>query len=79
MLSPEDVAQTVWESVNKPSNVYIEDVMIKDEFQNMKIWNSVYINFVSAILPFPYLSLDLKNFQQSYLIKQLAFSSEVWI
>jgi len=37
MLSPEDVAQTVWESVNKPSNVYIEDVMIKDEFQNMKI------------------------------------------
>ena len=75
MLSPEDVAQTVWESVNKPSNVYIEDVMIKDEFQNMKVWNSVS---TTAFLPFPHLSLDLKNFLQSCLIRQLALQSEVW-
>ena len=35
MLTPEDVALAVWEAVNKPANVYVEDVMIKDMFQNI--------------------------------------------
>ena len=35
MLRPEDVAGTVWETVNKPSNVYIHDIMIKDQLQTL--------------------------------------------
>ena len=35
MLRPEDVADTLWEVVNKPSNVYIQDVMIKDQLQSL--------------------------------------------
>ena len=35
MLRPEDVAETVWETVNKPSNVYIHDIMIKDQLQTL--------------------------------------------
>ena len=35
MLRPEDVAETVWEVVNKPSNVYIHDILIKDKLQSM--------------------------------------------
>ena len=35
MLKPEDVAETVWEVVNKPSNVYIQDVMIRDQLQTL--------------------------------------------
>ena len=34
MLRSEDVAEAVWEAVNKPGNVYIEDVMIKDHLQS---------------------------------------------
>merc|ERR1711874_687 len=33
MLRPEDVAESVWESVNKPANVYVHDVMVKDSLQ----------------------------------------------
>lgn len=33
MLRPEDVAISVWESVNKPANVYVHDVMVKDSLQ----------------------------------------------
>ena len=35
MLTPRDVAETVWEVVNKPPNVYIHDVMIKDQLQSI--------------------------------------------
>ena len=35
MLRPADVAETVWEAVNKPTNVYIHDVMIKDQLQSL--------------------------------------------
>ena len=35
MLRPEDVAVTVWETINKPTNVYIQDVMIKDQLQTL--------------------------------------------
>jgi len=35
MLRPEDVAETVWEVVTRPTNVYIHDVMIKDQLQSM--------------------------------------------
>ena len=35
MLTPGDVAETVWEVVNKPSNVYIHDVIIKDQLQSI--------------------------------------------
>ena len=35
MLRPEDVAETVWEVINKPSNVYIHDILIKDKLQSM--------------------------------------------
>ena len=35
MLRPEDVAETVWEIVNKPSNVYIHDILIKDKLQSL--------------------------------------------
>ena len=35
MLRPEDVAETLWEVVNKPSNVYIQDIMIKDKLQSL--------------------------------------------
>lgn len=33
MLRPEDVATSVWETVNKPANVYVHDVMVKDSLQ----------------------------------------------
>jgi len=33
MLTPEDVAQSVWEVVNKASNVCINDVLIRDAIQ----------------------------------------------
>ena len=33
MLRPEDVATSVWECVNKPANVYVHDVMVKDSIQ----------------------------------------------
>ena len=33
MLRPEDVANSVWETVNKPANVYVHDVMVKDSLQ----------------------------------------------
>ena len=39
MLKPEDVADTVWECINKPSNVYVNDVMIRDALQMEGIWN----------------------------------------
>ena len=32
MLRPEE---TVWEIVNKPSNVYIHDILIKDKLQSL--------------------------------------------
>ena len=35
MLRPEDVAVTVWETINKPRHVYIHDVMIKDQLQSL--------------------------------------------
>ena len=35
MLRPEDVAETVWSVVNQPSNVYIHDVLIKDQLQSL--------------------------------------------
>ena len=35
MLKPADVAETVWETINKPTNVYIQDVMIKDQLQSL--------------------------------------------
>ena len=35
MLRPEDVAETVWDVINKPSNVYIHDIMIKDRLQSI--------------------------------------------
>ena len=35
MLRPEDVAETVWSVINKPSNVYIHDVLIKDQLQSL--------------------------------------------
>ena len=35
MLRPEDVAETLWEVVNKPSNVSIHDIMIKDKLQSL--------------------------------------------
>ena len=35
MLRPEDVAETVWDVINKPSNVYINDIMIKDRLQSL--------------------------------------------
>ena len=35
MLRPADVAETVWETINKPTNVYIQDVMIKDQLQSL--------------------------------------------
>ena len=35
MLRPADVAETVWETINKPNNVYIQDVMIKDQLQSL--------------------------------------------
>ena len=35
MLRPDDVAVTVWETINKPTNVYIQDVMIKDQLQSL--------------------------------------------
>jgi len=39
MLKPEDVADTVWECISKPSNVYVNDVMIRDALQMEGIWN----------------------------------------
>ena len=33
MLRPVDVANSVWECVNKPANVYVHDVMVKDSIQ----------------------------------------------
>ena len=30
MLRPVDVANSVWECVNKPANVYVHDVMLED-------------------------------------------------
>jgi len=33
MLRPEDVAISVWDCVNKPANVYVHDVMVKDSLQ----------------------------------------------
>ena len=35
MLRPADVAETVWEVVNKPLNVYIQDVLVKDQLQSL--------------------------------------------
>ena len=35
MLRPEDVAETLWEVVNKHSNVSIHDIMIKDKLQSL--------------------------------------------
>ena len=35
MLAPGDIANTVWDVVNKPDNVYVEEVMIKDMFRNV--------------------------------------------
>ena len=35
MLNPGDVADTVWDVVNKPDNVYVEEVMIKDMFRKV--------------------------------------------
>ena len=35
MLSPGDIAHTVWDVVSKPDNVYIEEVMIKDMFRKV--------------------------------------------
>ena len=33
MLKPEDVALAVWESVDKPTNVHVNDVLIRDALQ----------------------------------------------
>ena len=33
MLKPEDVAVSVWESVDKPANVHVNDVLIRDSIQ----------------------------------------------
>ena len=33
MLKPEDVALSVWESVDKPANVHVNDVLIRDAIQ----------------------------------------------
>lgn len=33
MLQPEDVGQAVWEVVNKPPNVYIQEVLLRDMYQ----------------------------------------------
>ena len=33
MLKPEDVAMSVWESVDKPPNVHVNDVLIRDAIQ----------------------------------------------
>ena len=35
MLNPGDIADTVWDVVNKPDNVYVEEVMIKDMFRKV--------------------------------------------
>lgn len=35
MLAPGDIADTVWDVVNKPDNVYVEEVMIKDMFRKV--------------------------------------------
>ena len=33
MLKPEDVAVSVWESVDKPANVHVNDILIRDAIQ----------------------------------------------
>lgn len=33
MLRPEDVAESVWEAVDKPNNVHVNDVLIRDAIQ----------------------------------------------
>ena len=35
MLAPGNIADTVWDVVNKPDNAYVEEVMIKDMFRNV--------------------------------------------
>ena len=35
MLNPGEVADTVWDVVNKPDNVYVEEIMIKDMFRKV--------------------------------------------
>ena len=35
MLAPGDIANMVWDVVNKPDNVYVEEVMIKDMFRKV--------------------------------------------